>query len=293
MLRPIHFFLGMIPLSATSHTNQVQTVPVRFNPQLIVDGSNQQQQHQNQTASHQIITMQSTGGIQQSTSNGSGTIITTNQQTITVPQQTHMLIPVAAKGTTVTTSPRPSILRKRDNEGYLLIFIYINLAAVCIMPALTRITTFFSSPLTKSAVKNLGPTLLQMSGPTILEKDINRDRLPSSHSPGGSSEGSTTVSATSSPGIDQQEEQEELNVAMKMQMRIPEMAFKAVEEIYNHPQVPQVVPVHFQQQNSTSSSSNGNEDASPRKKPKKQQVYVLFIIFIYFFPSFEIIVFLN
>lgn len=121
-----------------------------------------------------------------------------------------------------------------------------------------------------------------MSGPTILEKDINRDRLPTSHSPGGSSEGSTTVSATSSPGIDQQEEQEEINAQLKMQMRIPEMAFKAVEESYNHPQVPPVVPVHFQQQNSTSSSSNGIEEASPRKKPRKQQVYVDYINFFFF-----------
>lgn len=109
---------GMIPLSTTTHTNQVQTVPVRFNPQLIVDGSNQQQLHQNQTASHQIITMQSTGGLQ-TTTNGSGTIIasTNQQQTINVPHQTHMLIPVSTKGPSVTTSPRPSILRKRDNEG--------------------------------------------------------------------------------------------------------------------------------------------------------------------------------
>lgn len=102
------------------------------------------------------------------------------------------------------------------------------------------------------------------------------DRVPS---PAGSSDGSTTVSATSSPGIDQQEEQEELH-AMQMKMRMPEMAFKTVDEIYSHPTTTTTttattvaqVPVHFQQQNSTSSSSNGHEETSPRKKPRKQQM---------------------
>lgn len=143
------------------------------------------------------------------------------------------------------------------------------------------------------------------------DKDSMHHRMPSPGSPPrpGSSDGSTTVSATSSPGIDQQEEREH---TMKMKMRIPELAYKVVEEMYNkQSQQPQptssksssktpsstsqhsanapssVGPARasgsaaqFQKQNSTTSgSSNGSagagcvvEDVSPRKKPRKQNM---------------------
>lgn len=89
----------------TSQTTQIQSVPVRFNPQLIVDGGSAQQQQQPQPGgSHQIITMQT-----QPTN-------VSNNMTSVQQQQTHTVS--ANKVTaTVTTSARPSILRKRDIEG--------------------------------------------------------------------------------------------------------------------------------------------------------------------------------
>lgn len=156
---------------------------------------------------------------------------------------------------------------------------------------------------------NLPPGVILTPG-MILEKDINRDRMVSPVSHADSSDGSTTVSATSSPGVDLQEEREHSGT---MGRHIPELAFKAVEDLYKTQQIQVVqqqqqaqVPVphiniisksstkpsagvsamkthsatssdivaaQFQQQNSTT-SSNGNivEDVSPRKKPRKQNM---------------------
>lgn len=68
----------------------------------------------------------------------------------------------------MTSSPRPSILRKRDHEG---------------------------SPL--KAVKNLVPVLTNM--PT--QAPVSPPSRPDSRGNGHSSGGSTTISATSSPGV--------------------------------------------------------------------------------------------
>lgn len=141
----------------------------------------------------------------------------------------------------------------------------------------------------------------------LIDKESMQQRMSSPVSPSrpGSSDGSTTVSATSSPGIDQQEEREN---TIKMKLRIPEMAYKAVEQMYNKQQqqqgsstssskTPSTSSQHstntapavggaigassaqLQKQNSTTSgSSNGSggggvvEDVSPRKKPRKQNM---------------------
>lgn len=80
---------------------------------------------------------------------------------------------------------------------------------------------------------------------------------------------STTVSATSSPNCDQQEQEETREMLMKRSnVRGTELTFKAVDDMYPTAQPPHM----FQQQNSTSSSSNGIEEASPKKKPRKQQL---------------------
>lgn len=135
------------------------------------------------------------------------------------------------------------------------------------------------------------------------DKDSIHHRMTSPVSPSrpGSSDGSTTVSATSSPGIDQQEEREH-----SMKMRIPELAYKKVEEMYNKQlqqqpttsnsssKTPSTSSQHstnvvvsaagtssstaqFQKQHSTTSGSSnggvgGTEDVSPRKKPRKQNM---------------------
>lgn len=126
---------GLVPTSNTGHTGQIQAVPVRFNPQLIVDNS------QNHQGTHQIITMSQPGSnvVQNITSINTGQQHQQQQQQQSQQQythqsqllqqqpshqpqkqqqqqqQTHMLIPVSAKQ--LTPSPRPSILRKRDIEG--------------------------------------------------------------------------------------------------------------------------------------------------------------------------------
>lgn len=135
--------------------------------------------------------------------------------------------------------------------------------------------------MSKSAVKNLGPTLSQMSGPSQTTT-TNHSNLPASggilinhpadkesavhhlrhSSPGspprpGSSDGSTTVSATSSPGIDQQEEREH---TLKMKMRIPELAYKVVEEMYNKQQQQQ--HLHHHQPSTSSNCSSKTHSTS-------------------------------
>lgn len=136
---------------------------------------------------------------------------------------------------------------------------------------------FYRQPITKNVAKNLGPTLLSMSGPPLtVDKVVVR--APSPQSRPGSSDGSTTVSANSSPGVDQQE-QEELNNARDRKMRMPEMTFKTVDDMYASSGVgapSEPAPFVFQQQMSTSSSSNGNDEAAaaavtPKRKSRKQQ----------------------
>lgn len=106
--------------------------------------------------------------------------------------------------------------------------------------------------------------------------DADRQRVPSPHSRPGSSDGSTTVSATSSPGIDQQEEREDLQKSIQMKMN-REISFQTVEECYQPPPPPPVSVAHFSHATAvaTTSSSNGHhpqpEDIQPpqRKKPRK------------------------
>ncbi|GAB0090128.1 hypothetical protein DMENIID0001_048170 [Sergentomyia squamirostris] len=172
--RQIH---GLVPSSSGSGQ-----VPVRFQSQLIVDSSSPGQ------ATHQIITM--------------------TQPPLNAQQQ-HMLIPVPAKLAPVT-SPRPSILRKRDNEG------------ITIAP---------------KGVKNLVPILQSMGAapkaspvPTIQSECVEMElklAQPTSPRP-PSTDGSTTVSATSSPGLEQQQQQqqqmpdhEELTLAIRAQSDLP------------------------------------------------------------------------
>lgn len=134
-----------------------------------------------------------------------------------------------------------------------------------------------------------------MSGPPLIVDKVVR--APSPQSRPGSSDGSTTVSANSSPGVDQQEQEELNNVR---EMKIPEMAFKTVDNMYANNSAggggvgvggsmgggggvpPQ--PFVFQQQMSTSSSSNGNDEAAaaavtPKRKSRKQQQYVCNVLF--------------
>ncbi|KAJ6645597.1 Histone deacetylase complex subunit [Pseudolycoriella hygida] len=225
-------------LSSGQQNNQIQAV--RFNPQLIVDNS-----QNNPGVTHQIITMQ-----QVHSANSQNQVPVQQQPQQSQPsQQTHVQVPIPSKAP-VQQSQRASILRKRDSEGIL-----------SVLP--------ISAQIMKTVAKNLAPALMQMG--TIPDKDRERDRerIPSPHSRPGSSLGSTTVSATSSPNCDQQEQEENREMLLKRSnVRGTEHTFKAVDDMY-----PSAAPPHmFQQQNSTSSSSNGVEESSPKKKPRKQQL---------------------
>ncbi|XP_055625283.1 mucin-2 [Toxorhynchites rutilus septentrionalis] len=222
-------------------STQIQSVPVRFHPQLLVDGGQTQQI---------IMTGASALG--------------TGQQS----QSAHMLIPVNPAGK--LESPQSSILRKRGLEG---------------------------SPIKMG--KDLTQTLIAMGKERAREIEQHREQRererelspPPSRPP--STDGSTTVSATSSPGIDQQEHEEIKAMAFANRNANSDLPFKPViEEIFHRNQPNQLAseptppppPLQglstafhnssaSQHQNSTAATSNnGNYEQSPRKKPRKQNV---------------------
>ncbi|XP_053683297.1 serine-rich adhesin for platelets [Sabethes cyaneus] len=227
-----------------SSNSSIQAVPVRFHPQLLVDGGQTQQ----------IIV---TGA------SASAGVSGQNQQ--------HMLIPVNAAGK--LESPQSSILRKRGLEG---------------------------SPIKPG--KDLTQTLIAMGKERAREieqqRERERERELSPPSRPASTDGSTTVSATSSPGADQQEQEEIKALAFANRNASSDLSFKSVhEEIFSHDGQQQsgqshlsvlesskqqgncnAFPLHasVQHQNAVvpivASGSNGNYEQSPRKKPRKQNV---------------------
>lgn len=108
--------------------------------------------------------------------------------------------------TKITSSPRPSILRKRDHEG---------------------------SPL--KAAKNLGPLLANLPQ----QQPPSPPSRPDSRGNGHSSGGSTTISATSSPGLGEG----------------------------NEDSIPHA-PMHMKEED----EARPPPEMSPRKKPRKQQL---------------------
>lgn len=161
---------------------------MRFNPIMVLEQSRNQQQYNQQHENAQEHPTQQT-----------------------MPLQTKM-----------TASPRPSILRKRDNEG---------------------------SPL--KAAKNLGPVLSNMvqqqqqqqqqvqQQQTQVQPPGSPPSRPDSRGNGHSSGGSTTISATSSPGLGEVNDDSLLHVPVNIK-----------EEEENRPPI----------------------EMSPRKKPRKQQL---------------------
>lgn len=179
------------------------------------------------------------------------TMTQAQQQNSAAPQQQHIMIPVgtttAKVAGTIGQSPRPSILRKRDNEGGIVLTANSSTtvtanssssssstAGVTVMTNQT-VRGGASSPQIVKGVKNLVPILhaigtLANSGATggnssgagsgsnvvmssttsakmeIIAKERSSGMYvsPPAVSP---SDGSTTVSATSSPGVDKQQQQ--------------------------------------------------------------------------------------
>lgn len=237
-----------------STTQTFQSVPVRFQPQLLVDGGQAQP-----------IIMTSGGG--------TSTSIPTSAQSLA--PAPHMLIPVNAPTNTTTTSklesPQSSILRKRALEG---------------------------SPI--KAGKDLTQTLIAMGKERFREKERERtereqrnERELSPPSRPISTDGSTTVSATSSPGLDQQEQEEIKAMAYANRNANADLPFKPLnEDIFHtstnqqphHPPSSQPITLESIQaaiQNqaaaaaaaaAASANGGGSYEQSPRKKPRKQNV---------------------
>lgn len=143
----------------------MQSVPVRFNPPLIVDGNTHTVPKQPQPQQQQLS--------KQPHIKTAGIVATPRAQQ------------------TIVSAPS-----RKHGEPYV------------------GTVTATSSALTKSAVKNLNPTLIAMGSEPMAGVQSQRAVSPPISRP-GSSDGSTTVSATSSPGIDQQE-QEEMNALSAM-----------------------------------------------------------------------------
>ncbi|XP_039443589.1 mucin-19 [Culex pipiens pallens] len=228
------------PPSSVSTSQTFQSVPVRFQPQLLVDGGQAQP-----------IIMTS----------GGNSVATSAQSLQPAP---HMLIPVNPAGAgsgTKLESPQSSILRKRALEG---------------------------SPI--KAGKDLTQTLIAMGKERFREKERERERERNERemSPPSrpvSTDGSTTVSATSSPGLDQQEQEEIKAMAYANRNANADLPFKPLhEEIFHTNQAPppsQHQPITLEsiqaamqsQQNATAAAANGSSyEQSPRKKPRKQNV---------------------
>lgn len=126
------------------------------------------------------------------------------------PQQQQQQQPI----TKITSSPRPSILRKRDHEG---------------------------SPL--KAAKNLAPLLANLPQQQQQQQPpVSPPSRPDSRGNGHSSGGSTTISATSSPGLGEGNEDSIPHAPMNITKE---------EEDVSRPPLPEM---------------------SPRKKPRKQQL---------------------
>lgn len=241
----------------TSSTSSAQSnpVPVRFNPPLIVDGN-----------THNISKQQ-------------------QEQPQHQGKQTHMLLPGSgAKASGIIASPRAqqtivAAPSRKTNS--------INLAKT------QQPQPSWSGPaVVKSAVKNLNPTLIALGSESMASIQTQRATSPPISRP-GSSDGSTTVSATSSPGIDQQE-QEEFNALSAMHRNNRNIGdgaqFKNVDNLFAAGQTVNVPQMQANSQaaiNSYQSSvsaamssttiapnSNGGntEELTPRKRARKQQL---------------------
>lgn len=127
----------------------------------------------------------------------------------------------------VSSSPRPSILRKRDHDG---------------------------APTLKAA-KNLTPVLTTLSQSSPISPPL--PPRPDSRGNGHSSGGSTTISATSSPGL--------VEVNEDSMPHVPAINVKDEHDSNDKVQQQQQLPAMM--------------EVTPRKKPRKQQLYVFFFFF--------------
>ncbi|XP_063696432.1 histone deacetylase complex subunit SAP130 [Culicoides brevitarsis] len=260
--------VGQIHVSTSNMSQgqgQIQTVPVRFNPQLLVDSSG------NQTHSTQIIAVPNTiasSHVSNSNNNSQSTIQTISQlnnqsqgQIIQGLSSQSIMIPASVSK---VESPRPnvsssssSILRKRDSEGSPIRHSGKNLTAIPVSASSAgSMSTQSAQQMAKQQQQQVQQIQQQLQHLSSQQQD---DRPMSPHSRPPSTDGSTTVSATSSPNIDQQEQEEMANL----------MYGNHMNDLFGGPSGRSSMHSGVPHQNSTESSSNGQIDPSPRKKPRK------------------------
>lgn len=227
---------------------------------------------------HQIITMTQSQNQQQQQQQGSSTTTTTTQ---------HIMIPVTTKGAgTIGQSPRPSILRKRDNEGGLVLT--ANSATIVTSSAAPGGSSLMNSSVTVTTsssgisqivkgVKNLVPILHAVgtgganaggSGLNILSaatsakmEIIAKERSSGMYvsPPAGSpSDGSTTVSATSSPGVDKQQLQQHQEQRQENELNSAALSLKLQSELKR-----------VRGKEKEKEGGGRSREPSPRKKIKK------------------------
>ncbi|BES88737.1 Sin3A-associated protein [Nesidiocoris tenuis] len=211
----LHVRQATVPTSsATPHQ-----ATLRINhPMLVLSQQQQQQQHQFAST------------VDSSTSTNSGSLISDGSATASI----------GVLAIKQTTSPRPSILRKRESDS--------SASPLKIMKNLTPVLTSLSVVSAASS----SPTMVvsQQSQSPPLKRPESGQSVQSA-----SSSGSTTISANSSPG------------------ESPTIAIAAKQEDDSAPSAP--TPVAAAPSSSvpvSSSTGQGSAEVSPRKKPRKQQL---------------------
>ncbi|XP_055854907.1 mucin-19 [Episyrphus balteatus] len=245
--------IGQLQIPVSSTSAQIQAVPVRFSTQMSTEQvtvQQQQGQQQQQQSHHQIIIPSQAASQQQSQQ---------QQQHVQQQSQGHMVIPlptsikVSAGNSAVGALSSTAFLRKRDNDG---------------------------SPI--RAAKNLGPTLLSMGGASssnsssvssqqmtsVVSSVVTDNKNKEQQRPvsPASSDGSTTVSANSSPGVDQQ-----INEELTPVNRIPnESHFNPINDMYPNHQNSAPIAVRDHSGPVTNQSHlNGAIECPPRKKSRR------------------------
>lgn len=211
----------------------------------------------------------------------------------------HIMIPVAAGNAvtaakvvgTIGQSPRPSILRKRDNEGGMVLAANSStIVSTANMSGLSGIVVSSSSsaavaassagplPIVKG-VKNLVPILHAVgtsgavggsaglnviSAATSAKMEIIAKERSSgmyvSPPAGSPSDGSTTVSANSSPGVDKQQLQQHQEQRQENELNSTALSLKLQSELKK---------VRGKEKEAAAAAGRSREP-SPRKKIKKR-----------------------
>lgn len=181
---------------------------------------------------------------------------------------------VVAAGKVIGQSPRPGLMRKRDNEGIVITATsggaIVGNSSVLVTTSGAATNSGASTAQVVKGVKNLVPILHAIgsagtaaggggivSAPSAKMEIIAKERTGLYVSPpaGSPSDGSTTVSATSSPGVDKQQSQQQENqlnsvsLSIKLQSELKKCRNKEKE---------------------AAAGSGRSREPSPRKKMKRQ-----------------------